>query len=134
MFVPKMSSTLHFVIISSQVPTRYSSLPDLKRKVDYIVCGASIAAISTLTYFLTGFALAFSEGNGFFGYGHFALLDMPDEMMALCFFQYSFAAVAATIPSGVVHERSSAIAFLLYTALTSGWNSVHHFYRYIDKL
>ena len=32
-----------------------------------------ITAISALTYFLTGFALAFGDGNGFFGYDYFAL-------------------------------------------------------------
>ena len=79
-----------------------------------------ITAISALTYFLTGFALAFGDGNGFFGYDYFALVDLPDDKLAMCFYQYSFAATAATIPSGVVHERSSGLAFLLYTALTSG--------------
>ena len=88
-----------------------------------------ITAISALTYFLTGFALAFGDGNGFLGYDYFALVDLPDDRLAMCFFQYSFAATAATIPSGVVHERSSGLAFLLYTALTSG-----RLYYYITHL
>nr|CAH0102748.1 unnamed protein product [Daphnia galeata] len=48
--------------------------------------------ISSLTYFLTGFALSFGEGN-----------------------------VASCVPSGVVHERSSTVSFVSYTALTSGF-------------
>ena len=62
-----------------------------------------------MTYFLTGFALSFGEGNGFCGFQYFALIDLPDEMMAQCFFQYTFAAVASCVPSGVVHERSSTL-------------------------
>ncbi|XP_057367772.1 putative ammonium transporter 1 [Daphnia carinata] len=77
--------------------------------------------ISTLTYWLTGFALAFGDGNGFCGLQYFGLVDLPHEMMAQCFYQYTFAAIASTIPSGVVHERCSTIAFVSYTALTSGF-------------
>lgn len=81
-----------------------------------------IEAISTLTYCLTGFALSFGNGNGFCGLQYFALIDLPDEMMTQCFFQYTFAAVASAIPSGVVHERYTTIAFVSYTGLTSGLN------------
>lgn len=71
-------------------------------------------------YCLTGFALSFSDGNGFWGYHYFGLVGLPDELMAVCFFQYSFAAVASSVPSGVVHERCSTIAFVCYTAWTAG--------------
>lgn len=71
-------------------------------------------------YVLIGFALSFGEGNGFCGYRYFALVGLPDDMMAQCFFQYSFAAIASTIPWAPAHERCSTVAFVCYTAFTSG--------------
>lgn len=79
-----------------------------------------IKALSLLAFFATGFALSFGEGNGFCGTEYFGLIGLPDDQLALCFFQYTFAAAAATIPSGPVQERCSLIAFICYTTFIAG--------------
>merc|ERR1711991_618040 len=65
-------------------------------------------AIGALSFWLFGWAFAYgvpsdSEGNGFIGFGDFGLVDFTDY--AGWFFQFAFAATAATIVSGSVAER-----------------------------
>lgn len=79
-----------------------------------------MTGIGCLFYLLCGYALAFGDGNGFCGVHYFALVGLPVDKMAHCFFQYTFAATAATVVSGSLHERCSIIAFFSYTILVSG--------------
>jgi Amt family ammonium transporter len=79
-----------------------------------------LKAIGSLVYFATGYALSFGGGNAFCGTDYFGLIGLPDDQLAMCFFQYTFAATAATIPSGVVHERCTLTAYLCYTTLIAG--------------
>lgn len=74
-----------------------------------------------MAYFLFGYALAFGEGNGFCGTQYFALIGLPEDKMANCYFQYSFAATAATIVSASALERISMTAFCASTFLMAGW-------------
>ena len=76
--------------------------------------------MGSLAYFATGYALSFGEGNAFWGTKFFGLIGLPDEKLAVVFFQYTFAAAAATIPSGPIQERSSVTAFLCQTVLIAG--------------
>ena len=78
-------------------------------------------AISFFAFFLTGYGLSFGKSNGFCGTEFFALVGLPDDKLAHCFFMFTFAATAATIPSGVVHERCCITAYICYTALISGF-------------
>ena len=73
-----------------------------------------------MAYLLTGYAFSFGGGNAFCGTKYFALIGLPEDQYALCWFQYSFAATATTIPSGVVHERCTITAYFWYTVLLSG--------------
>ena len=68
----------------------------------------------------TGYALSFGEGNAFWGTEYFGLIGLPDDQLAVVFFQYTFAATAITIPSGPTQERSSITAFICYTVLIGG--------------
>ncbi|XP_046449850.1 putative ammonium transporter 1 [Daphnia pulex] len=80
------------------------------------------SSISVIFYFLTGYALTFGGGeNGFCGTRYFALVGLPEDKMAHCFFQYTFAATATSIVKGIVHERCTTTAFLCYTCLISGF-------------
>ena len=86
-----------------------------------IIIKVILSAISTASFFLIGYGLAFGgESNGFCGTKYFALVGLPDEKLADAFFQFSFAAAAGTIVSGVVHERCTMTAYFCYTALISG--------------
>lgn len=82
------------------------------------------ACVGAIAYFLFGFAFAYGEGDsaasGFIGTGNYALDNFPDatnsegESFNFFFFQWAFAATAATIVSGSVAERTSFYAYMAY--------------------
>ncbi len=78
--------------------------------------------IGSLFYLLCGYALAFGEGNGFCGTRYFALVGLPFDKMAHCFFQYTFAATTTTIVKSSSHERISMTAYFTSIMLLSGFN------------
>jgi ammonium transporter, Amt family len=76
------------------------------------------AAVGSIAYFLFGWAFAYGPGgNRFIGVGNFALSSYEGEAFNnhhSFFFQWAFAATAATIVSGSVAERTSFYAYLGY--------------------
>lgn len=76
------------------------------------------ACVGSLAYFLFGWAFAYGSGsNAFIGWGNFALSGYDGEAFNdyhNFFFQWAFAATAATIVSGSVAERTSFYAYLGY--------------------
>jgi ammonium transporter, Amt family len=82
------------------------------------VLDASLGAIS---YWAIGFGLAYGTAgaaNMFFGFGSFFLINEDDY--ATFFFQFAFAATAATIVSGAMAERTKFSAYLMYTVVITG--------------
>ncbi|XP_041365461.1 putative ammonium transporter 1 isoform X1 [Gigantopelta aegis] len=75
-------------------------------------CDSFVAGIS---YWLVGYPFAFGEGNSFLGYTNFASYGFPEERFAFFFFQFVFAATAATIVSGAMAERCEIIAYFTYS-------------------
>jgi len=61
--------------------------------------------VGCLSYWLVGFALAWSEGNAFIGWHHFAFVDLPPDKVSLAFYQLIFSNTASTIVTGAVAER-----------------------------
>ncbi|KAL9653773.1 hypothetical protein ABK040_012834 [Willaertia magna] len=81
-------------------------------------------AISTMSFYCIGYGLAFGDTktetrNGFYGNGSFFLLG--DESLHVFFFQWSFAAVASTIVSGAVAERTNLSAFFMCSFLMTSF-------------
>ena len=85
-----------------------------------IYCRLLWAGIGSLFYLLCGYALAFGEGNGFCGTQYFALVGLPYDRMAHCFFQYTFSATAVSIIKSSLHERCSMTAYFTSAILLSG--------------
>ena len=83
--------------------------------------------VGVLAFAATGFALAFSTGNGIFGYhgwflntnyfsdGFFGTLTLPTFFI----FQVAFAATAATIVSGAMAERTKFKSYFVYSFVIS---------------
>lgn len=77
------------------------------------------ACVGVIAYWLFGFAFAYGEtGNGFISYSDFAQ-SRGDNLSF--FFQWTFAATAATIVSGSVAERTSFYAYLGYAFLLTAF-------------
>lgn len=100
-----------------------------KNAVNILAKNLIVFAISTVAYWMTGFALMFGNGNLFAGTQGFFLnptdvfssLDWTDvPLKAKFFFQLAFAGTAATIVSGAVAERIKFLAFIIFSLLLVG--------------
>merc|ERR1712087_73794 len=76
------------------------------------MCDAAIAAAA---FIMCGYAFAFGDGGSFIGHTHFLLLDVSENEYPTWFFQWAFAATAATTVSGCMAERTRFIAYLIYS-------------------
>ncbi|CAB3980674.1 ammonium transporter 1 [Paramuricea clavata] len=93
----------------------------IKNTLD-LFCGATV-------YWLVGYSFAFGgdddnikgRGDAFIGHDNFALSDLDENDYATWFFQFVFAATAATIVSGAIAERAEFMAYLIYSALITGF-------------
>ena len=79
------------------------------------------SVIGCISYFLFGYAFAFGQpSNGFIGGGYFALAHLPPSLYSMWFFQFVFAATAATIVSGAMAERTDFLAYVSYSIALTG--------------
>lgn len=113
-----------------------------KNAVNVLSKNLIVFALSTIAFWAIGFALMFSDGNGFVGSsGGFFLWNVADNspatgdayqgifdslnwtgvpLNAKFFFQLVFAGTAATIVSGAVAERIKFLEFLIFSLLLVG--------------
>lgn len=87
---------------------------------------AATTVIGGLAYWLVGYPLAFGKGNSFCGASYWASAGLPDQSLAFWFFQFVFAATAATIVSGSMAERCAFNAYLIYSIVLTGTPSFYH--------
>lgn len=83
-------------------------------------------SIGAIGYWAIGFGLMFGSGNAIFGSEWFLLRDLPDIYPGLSipgyaffFFQFAFAATAATIASGAMAGRTEFKGYLVYSLVVT---------------
>lgn len=112
-----------------------------KNAVNVLAKNLIVFALSTIAFWVIGFGLMFSDGNGFLGISGGFFLAGPDNspatgdayqgifsalnwtgvpLLAKFFFQLVFAGTAATIVSGAVAERIKFVDFLIFSLLLVG--------------
>jgi len=75
-----------------------------------------------LGFWLLGYGFAYGEGPTFIGGSNFALKGISTGYdYAFFFFQFAFAATAATIVAGTVAERCKMVAYLCYSLMLTGF-------------
>lgn len=79
------------------------------------------ACVGALAYFCFGYGFAYGSDGVFIGTSQFALSDGWSTDFTEFFFQWAFAATAATIVSGSVAERTSFYAYLAYAFLLTSF-------------
>ena len=115
-----------------------SGLCRAKNTVNILAKNFIVFAVSSLAYYLLGFGLMFSDGNGLVGtHGLFAVLGADNSpatgdgysgvysalawtgvpLWAKFFFQLVFCGTAATIVSGAVAERVKFPSFIVFSAV-----------------
>eukprot|EP00965_Chrysotila_dentata_P229615 6197286-Pleurochrysis_carterae.AAC.7 len=101
-----------------------------KNVTNIMLKGLLDASLGAVIWYLWGYGLAYDfdpDPNAFIGSGKtaFALSGLPYDDYGYdyvgWFFQYAFAAAAATIVSGAVAERCMLTAYLAYTTLLTGF-------------
>ena len=83
-------------------------------------------SIGAIGYWAIGFGLMFGASNGIFGSSWFFLSDLPEVYPGLTvpgyaffFFQFAFAATAATIASGAMAGRTEFKGYLIYSLVVT---------------
>ena len=112
-----------------------------KNAVNVLAKNLIVFALSTIAFWVMGFGLMFSDGNGFIGTSGGFFLGGADNSPAMAtdytgifgslnwtgvplaakfFFQLAFAGTAATIVSGAVAERIKFLDFLIFSLYVPG--------------
>ncbi|XP_076310675.1 putative ammonium transporter 1 isoform X2 [Tachypleus tridentatus] len=108
----------------SNLSTLSSTINYLKDNVDtmfLVIFGDIILFIAGIAYWTIGYGFAFGEGSSFIGFSNFASYDVEGTRLSHWFFQFVFAATAATIVSGSVAERCNFSAYLIYSFIITGF-------------
>lgn len=93
-----------------------------KNTVNILIKNILDAFIGGVSYWAIGWGLAYGGGgNPFCGGSEFFGYHLAHGLYAKWFFQFVFAATAATIVSGAIAERCQFGAYFVYSTLVTGW-------------
>jgi len=94
-----------------------------KNTVNILIKNMLDALIGGVSYWAIGWALAYGkdDGSGFIGTSQFFSHNMNQADFPSWFFQFVFAATAATIVSGAIAERCTFTAYFCYSVIITAW-------------
>merc|ERR1719516_521324 len=93
-----------------------------KNTVNILIKNMLDAFIGGVSYWAIGWGLAYGEGGNLFcGGSQFFNYQLPYDLYPKWFFQFVFAATAATIVSGAIAERCQFFAYFAYSIILTGW-------------
>jgi len=94
-----------------------------KNTVNILIKNMLDALIGGVSYWAIGWAVAYGDddGSGFIGTTNFFAYGMKLVDFPSWFFQFVFAATAATIVSGAIAERCTFTAYFCYSIIITGW-------------
>jgi len=93
-----------------------------KNTVNILIKNWLDMCIGAVVYWAFGFGLTFGTDQGrFIGTTYFFFHEMADYKFSKWFFQFVFAATAATLVSGSLAERCNFYAYLLYSVMITGF-------------
>merc|ERR1719412_2542214 len=93
-----------------------------KNTVNILIKNMLDAFIGGVSYWAIGWGLAYGpNGNPFCGGAQYFNYQMPYDQYPKWFFQFVFAATAATIVSGAIAERCQFFAYFAYSIIITGW-------------
>jgi len=102
-----------------------------KNTVNILIKNMLDAFIAAISYWAIGWALAYGterddegnrvKGNSFCGEIYFFSVGLDNSFYPGWFFQFVFAATAATIVSGSVAERCHFVGYFAYSSIITGW-------------
>ena len=79
------------------------------------------ALIGGVSYWAIGWGLSYGPGSStFIGESHFFSYGIDPDLYPSWFFQFVFAATAATILSGAIAERVQFFAYFVYSIVITG--------------
>ena len=98
-----------------------------KNTVNILIKNMLDALLGGLTYWMIGWGVAYGTGctngvctNGFIGSANYFSYNMDSSDYPAWFFQFVFAATAATIVSGAIAERCQFFAYFVYSIVITG--------------
>merc|ERR1711936_329124 len=93
-----------------------------KNTVNILIKNMLDAFIGGVSYWAIGWGLAYGDGgNPFCGGSQYFNYQLPYDQYPKWFFQFVFAATAATIVSGAIAERCQFFAYFAYSIILTGW-------------
>ncbi len=96
-----------------------------KNTVNILIKNWLDMCIGALVYWAVGFAITFGGStptlSPVMGTSYFFFIDMPAYKLSKWFFQFVFAATAATLVSGSLAERCNFIAYIVYSVMITGF-------------
>lgn len=93
-----------------------------KNTVNILIKNMLDAFIGGVSYWAIGWGLAYGDGgNAFCGGSGYFNYKLDYDQYPKWFFQFVFAATAATIVSGAIAERCQFFAYFAYSIILTGW-------------